>query len=203
MTNQNSIHQKGLSVKDLVTTGIFSAIFFAFTMIGGAFFAVNPVLTFYMPMGSALLCGPVYLLLLAKVHKRFSITILGIIMGIIWFVTGMHWAFSLGYIVLGMIADLLAGLGKYKNKKINALSYMLMSLGSVYTYVVYFIDPKGWAGTMLKNGTEQSYIDAMNAAASSWLLAVIFLGTFVIAAFSAWVGGKMLKKQFEKAGITA
>ena len=80
---------------------------------------------------------------------------------------------------------------------------MLMSLGSVYTYVVYFIDPKGWAGTMLKNGTEQSYIDAMNAAASSWLLAVIFLGTFVIAAFSAWVGGKMLKKQFEKAGITA
>ena len=196
MTNQNSIHQKGLSVKDLVTTGIFSAIFFAFTMIGGAFFAVNPVLTFYMPMGSALLCGPVYLLLLAKVHKRFSITILGIIMGIIWFVTGMHWAFSLGYIVMGMIADLLAGLGKYKNKKINALSYMLMSL-------VYFIDPKGWAGTMLKNGTEQSYIDAMNAAASSWLLAVIFLGTFVIAAFSAWVGGKMLKKQFEKAGITA
>ena len=191
MTNQNSIHQKGLSVKDLVTTGIFSAIFFAFTMIGGAFF------------GSALLCGPVYLLLLAKVHKRFSITILGIIMGIIWFVTGMHWAFSLGYIVMGMIADLLAGLGKYKNKKINALSYMLMSLGSVYTYVVYFIDPKGWAGTMLKNGTEQSYIDAMNAAASSWLLAVIFLGTFVIAAFSAWVGGKMLKKQFEKAGITA
>ena len=131
MTNQNSIHQKGLSVKDLVTTGIFSAIFFAFTMIGGAFFAVNPVLTFYMPMGSALLCGPVYLLLLAKVHKRFSITILGIIMGIIWFVTGMHWAFSLGYIVMGMIADLLAGLGKYKNKKINALSYMLMSLGSV------------------------------------------------------------------------
>lgn len=203
MTNQNSIHQKGLSVKDLVTTGIFSAIFFAFTMIGGAFFAVNPVLTFYMPMGSALLCGPVYLLLLAKVHKRFSITILGIIMGIIWFVTGMHWAFSLGYIVMGMIADLLAGLGKYKNKKINALSYMLMSLGSVYTYVVYFIDPKGWAGTMLKNGTEQSYIDAMNAAASSWLLAVIFLGTFVITAFSAWVGGKMLKKQFEKAGITA
>ena len=203
MTNQNSIHQKGLSVKDLVTAGIFSAIFFAFTMIGGAFFAVNPVLTFYMPMGSALLCGPVYLLLLAKVHKRFSITILGIIMGIIWFVTGMHWAFSLGYIVMGMIADLLAGLGKYKNKKINALSYMLMSLGSVYTYVVYFIDPKGWAGTMLKNGTEQSYIDAMNAAASSWLLAVIFLGTFVIAAFSAWVGGKMLKKQFEKAGITA
>lgn len=203
MNKQSNMNRKGLSVKDLVTTGIFSAIFLVFTMIGGIFFAVNPVLTFYMPMGSALLCGPVYLLLVAKVHKRWSITILGIIMGILWFVTGMHWAFSLGYIVMGLVADFVAGLGQYKSKSINGVSYMLMSLGSVYTYVVYFIDPKGWAGTMLKNGTEQSYIDAMNAAAPSWLLAVILLGTLIIAAFSAWVGGKMLKKQFEKAGITA
>ena len=56
---------------------------------------------------------------------------------------------------------------------------------------------------MLENGTEQSYIDTMSASASPWLLAVIIVGTLVIAAFSGWVGGKMLKKQFEKAGITA
>ena len=194
--------QIGLSVKDLVTTGIFSAIFFVFTLIGGIFFAVNPVLTFYMPMGSALLCGPVYLLLVAKVHKRWSTTILGIIMGIIWFVTGMHWAFSLGYIVMGIVADFVAGIAGYQNRFLNAVSYMLLSLGSVFTYVMYFMDPEGWAGTMLKNGTEQSYIDKMNDAAPSWLLAVILLGTLAVAAFSAWVGGKLLKKQFEKAGIT-
>lgn len=203
MTKQVTLDQKSLTVKDLVTTGIFSALFFIFTMIGGAFFAVNPVLTFYMPMGSALLCGPIFLLLVAKVHKRWNITILGIIMGIIWFVTGMHWAFSLGYIGMGIIADLVAGIGQYKSKKINMLSYILMSLGGVFTYVVFFVDPQGWAGTMLKNGTEQSYIDTMSAAAPSWLLVVIILGTLLVAAFSAWVGSKMLKKQFEKAGIIA
>ena len=90
MSNQVISTQKGLTVKDLVNTGIFTAIFFVFTMIGGMFFAVNPVLTFYMPLGSALLCGPIYLLMVAKVHKRWSITILGIIIGIIWFATGMH-----------------------------------------------------------------------------------------------------------------
>lgn len=62
--------------------------------------------------------------------------------------------------------------------------------------------PRGWAGTMLQNGTDQSYIDAMNSAAPSWLLAVIIIGTLLIAAFSAWIGGKMLQKQFEKAGMT-
>ena len=98
--------KKGLTVKDLVTTGIFSAIFFVFTLIGGLPFAPNPVLTFYMPMGAALLCGPIYLLMVAKVQKRWSVTILGIIMGIIWFATGMHWAFSLGYIAWGSLRTL-------------------------------------------------------------------------------------------------
>ena len=45
------------------------------------------------------------------------------------------------------------------------------------------IDPEGWASTMLENGTEQSYIDTMSASAPSWLLAVIIVGTLVIAAF--------------------
>lgn len=203
MSNQINPAKKSLTIKDLVTTGIFSAIILVFTMIGGIFFAPNPVLTFYMPMGAALLCGPVYLLMIAKVQKRWSVTILGIIMGIIWFVTGMHWAFSLGYIGMGIIADLVAGAGDYRNKAVNLLSYMLMSLGGVYTYVVFFIDPQGWASTMLENGTEQSYIDTMSASAPSWLLAVIIIGTLAIAAFSGWIGGKLMKKQFEKAGITA
>ena len=203
MSNQINPAKKSLTIKDLVTTGIFSAIFLVFTMIGGIFFAPNPVLTFYMPMGAALLCGPVYLLMIAKVQKRWSVTILGIVMGIIWFVTGMHWAFSLGYIGMGIIADLVAGAGDYRNKAVNLLSYMLMSRGGVYTYVVFFIDPQGWASTMLENGTEQSYIDTMSASAPSWLLAVIIIGTLAIAAFSGWIGGKLMKKQFEKAGITA
>ena len=126
MSNQINPAKKSLTIKDLVTTGIFSAIFLVFTMIGGIFFAPNPVLTFYMPMGAALLCGPVYLLMIAKVQKRWSVTILGIIMGIIWFVTGMHWAFSLGYIGMGIIADLVAGAGDYRNKAVNLLSYHIL-----------------------------------------------------------------------------
>lgn len=203
MSNQISKNQKGLTVKDLVTTGIFTALFFVFTLVGGIPFAPNPVLTFYMPMGSALLCGPIYLLMVAKVQKRWSITILGVIIGVIWFATGMHWAFSLGYIAMGIVADIVAGLKQYRSKAVNLISYMILSLSGVYTYIIFFIDPEGWAGTMLKNGTEQAYIDTMNASAYSWLLYVIIFGTIVVSAFSGWIGSKMLKKQFEKAGITA
>lgn len=79
MSNQTA--KRGLSVKDLVTIGIFTALMLVFSMVGGIFFAPNPVLTFYMPVGSAILCGPIYLLLIAKVKKRFAITIVGVLIG--------------------------------------------------------------------------------------------------------------------------
>lgn len=53
----NQVNAKaGLSVKDLVTTGIFTALLFVFIMVGGVFFATNPMLTFFMPPG--VLCLP-------------------------------------------------------------------------------------------------------------------------------------------------
>ena len=129
MSNQVNSMNKGLTVKDLVTTGIFTALLFVFVLVGGVFFATNPVLTFFMPAGGGLLAGPIYLLLIAKVHKRWSLSIMGVIMGIIWFVTGMHWAFALGYMIMAIVADFVAGAGQYKSKKLNSLSYILFSLG--------------------------------------------------------------------------
>ena len=194
--------KKSLTAKDLVTIGIFSALFLVFALVGGIFFAPNPVLTFYMPVGSALLCGPVYLLMMAKVKKRGAATILGAILCVVWFVTGMHWAMAVGYLVMGIAADFVAGAGKYQSKKINSLSYILLSLGGTASYLVFFANPDGWAKTMLGNGTEQAYIDTMRSAGTIWILVIMLAGTVLAAAVSAFVGNRMLKKQFEKAGIT-
>lgn len=203
MSNRANSMNKGLSVKDLVTTGIFTALVFVFILIGGMFFATNPVLTFFMPAGSGLLAGPAFLLMIAKVQKRWSLSIMGVVIGILWFVTGMHWAFVLGYLFMAIVADFVAGAGKYRSKKLNSLAYILFSLGSTGTYILFFVDPNGWAQTMLGNGTEQSYIDTMQATANTGILIAMFAAVLITSAISAFVGCKLLKKQFEKAGITA
>lgn len=200
--NKQTAIKKGLGVKDLVTVGIFSALFLVFALVGGISFAPNPVLTFYMPVGSALLCGPIYLLMLAKVKKRWAVSILGAILCIVWFVTGMHWAMALGYLVMGVAADFVAGAGEYKSKMMNSVSYIVISLGGTASYLVFFANPDGWAKTMLGNGTEQSYIDTMRETGSVWIMLVMLVGTVLAAAVSAFVGCKMLRKQFEKSGIT-
>ena len=198
-----STQKNSLTIKDLVTTGIFSALCFILVLLGGVFFGANPVLTFWMPVGSALLAGPVFLLLIAKVPKHGPLTIVGVITGLIFFVTGMHWAFALGYLIMAVVTDFVAGTKQYKSKKINSLSYILFSLGGTGSYLVFFADPQGWAQTMLGNGTEQSYIDTMQATANAGIFIAMFAALLVTASISAFVGCKMLKKQFEKAGITA
>lgn len=203
MANETYINKKGMGIKDLVTTGIFTALTFVLVMTGGGFFAVNPVLTFYMPLGSALLAGPVFLLLIAKTAKRGPITIMGILFGVFFFATGMHWALPMGYILMGITADIVSGVWKYKSVKINILAYMIFSLGGTGCYLVYFINPQSWGNLMINNGTDPTYIETMNASAQGWIPFVILLGTLSVAAFSGWSGSKLLKKQFEKAGIIA
>lgn len=203
MSNQTRRSKKGLSIKDLVTIGIFTALLFVTMLVGGIVFAPNPVLTFYMPLGSALLGGPVMMLLIAKVPKRGAVAIAGILCGVIWFATGMHWAMDLGYILGGIIGDFIAGGGKYKNKLLNMFAFICLSLGATGTYICYFADRNTWCNYMLKGGTSSSYIEAMNAAAKNGMLAVIIIGTVVVAGISAWIGSILLKNQFEKAGITA
>lgn len=196
-------NRKGLTVKDLVTVGIFSALLCIAMFLCGIPLAINPVTTFYTSVGSAILGGPIFLLLAAKVPKRGPIMIAGVLVGLVSFLTGMHWGQSLGYVVSGILAELIAGSRRYKSVGMNILAYAVFCCGLTGAYIVYFIDPAGWTAVMLANGTTQSYIDTMNAAASPMVLIGMYAGTFLVAGLSGLVGKKLLKKQFEKAGITA
>lgn len=197
------LDKKGLTVKDLVTIGIFTALFFVFELIGGMPLAINPATTFFLTCGISLLCGPVFLLMVAKVPKHGAIVILGIVNGLIWFATGMHWAVTVGFIIMGIVADLVAGIKKFKSAKMNILAYGLLCLGSSGSLVAYCVDPAGWSGTMVSKGTTQEFLDQLIAATPNWILPVVWIGSLLIAALSGFIGLKLLKKQFEKAGITA
>ena len=93
-----------LQVKDLIMIGVFSALYFVLNMVGGMPFAMNPILTFYQPIGSAFLSGIIFMFLIAKSPKRGTITILAVIMCILRFATGMHWAMGVGTLIAGIIA---------------------------------------------------------------------------------------------------
>lgn len=194
---------KKLSIRDLVTCGIFIALFFVFFIIGGIIFAPNPVLTFLMPASVALLTGPVYLLLIAKVPKHGPIIILGVIMGLLLFITGMYWLWSIAIVVLSIAADLIAGAKKFKSIPVNILSFIVFSFNPVGSYMMLWINRDDYFNYLLDKGTTQEYVNTMGATAQWWILPVMILSVILCAWISALIGKALLKKQFKKAGITA
>lgn len=195
--------RRGLSARDLVTVGIFTALYLVFTMVGGAFFAPNPVLTFWMPAAAALLTGPVYLLLIAKVPKHGPLIILGIVEGLIMFATGMYWGWSLACVVLGVVADFVAGIGGFRNKALNFTAFVVYSLSPMGSYLMLWADPAGYTSYLVGKGTEQAYMDTMMSTATDWMLPVMVLACVACAVVSGLLGMRLLHRQFEKAGMTA
>lgn len=189
-----------LTVRDLITIGIFTALFLVLFMVGGSFFAMNPALTFYMPVGGVLLPGPVYMLLLAKTPKRSTAAVLGIIMGILMFVTGMHWSMALGFAVLGVVADLIAGAGGYRNIKLNILSYILLCTSTLGPYLAFFFTRESYITYMLEKGNDPAYMETMSASGQMWILPVMVIGNLVVSCLGGMLGSRLLRRQFRKAG---
>lgn len=182
---------------------MFTALYVVFMMAGGMFLAPNPVLTFWMPAAVALLTGPVYLLLIAKIPKHGPLIVLGVVEGVLLFVTGMYWMWAVACVVLGIVADLLASAGGFTNKALNFAAFVLYSLSPMGSYLMLWIDPGGYTSYLTGNGAERAYMDTMMSTATGWMLPAMILATVACAIVSGLVGMRLLRRQFEKAGATA
>ena len=100
MKNENK-----LLTRDYISIGIFSLIYFVIAFVIGGIAQMTPATFPFMPMIVALFTGSVFMLYTAKIPKRGSLSILGILAGILLFVTGMFWMMSLFFIIFGFIAD--------------------------------------------------------------------------------------------------
>ena len=126
----NSKNGKGLKGKDLITIGIFSAIYFvinfAFMLLGG----IHPVLWMLMPGFIAVFAGIPFMLMAAKVQKPGAVFLMGLITALIYFVTGQ---FTL-VILISMasacvLAEVIRSMAKYDSFKGNSTAYVIFSLG--------------------------------------------------------------------------
>lgn len=94
-----------LETRDFISVGIFSLIYAAVAFVVGGIVQMTPVTFPFMPPVIALFTGTIFMLYVAKIPKRRALTILGVIGGILLFVTGMFWMMSLFFVICGFLAD--------------------------------------------------------------------------------------------------
>mgnify|MGYP001516905302 CR=1 FL=1 len=110
MTQQGmSTKSRHLTIPDLITIGVFTALYFVLVAVATLFSSVA-LMGFGMillPAVAALICGCVYMLLVAKVGKFGAISVMGIVVGLFLFVSG-HFILPLWFMKDAYVASLQA-----------------------------------------------------------------------------------------------
>ena len=128
------------------------------------------------------------------------VTIMSVICGVFWFLMGYTWTAIVGYVVFGIIADLVLKAGKYKSFKVDVIGYWLFSCGMIGCQAPMWVMADTYMAQVEASMGEQ-YASELAHYMPSWMgiaaIAIIFVGSLLGALF----GHKMLKKHFERAGI--
>lgn len=196
------IKRRGMSGKDVITVGIFSAIYFvinfAFMLLGG----IHPLLWILMPGFIALFTGIPYLMMCTKVQKVGSVLLMGLITGLIYYVTGQFTVVILVSFVLACgLAELTRGLTHYRSMAGNLVSFVLFSVGMVGSPLPIWLMREGFLRQITEQGMPADYVNTLAALSSAGMLVVLFLAPIVGAIIGGFIARAMFRKHFEKAGL--
>ena len=187
-----------LTIPDLISIGVFTAIYFMLVTIAtfASALLLPGVSNIFLPAIAALISGSVYMLLAAKLQKFGGITIMGLVMGLFFFVSG-HFVLSFAAnILFGVLADWVASLGK-----LLFVSYILFSYGLTGPILPLWFMKDAYVAALQARGKDAAYIDALFAPINTGTFIVCLVSILVCAVIGGLFGQKMIKKHFAKAGI--
>ena len=176
MTQQGmSTKSRHLTIPDLITIGVFTALYFVLVAVATLFSSVA-LMGFGMillPAVAALICGCVYMLLVAKVGKFGAISVMGIVVGLFLFVSG-HFILS---------------------------SYVVFCYGLTGPILPLWFMKDAYVASLQARGKDSSYIDGVFAHVNTGTFFIAMIVVLVCALLGGWFGQRMLKKHFAKTGI--
>ena len=191
-----------LQSRDFISIGVFTLIYAAVTFVVGGVSQMTPVTFPLMPAAVALFTGPIFMLYTAKTPKRGALTIMGVIIGILSFASGMFWMMAVFYAVFGVLADLICASGKFKSFKRNLLGYCVFALPPMGGHVPMAILPEQFDAFMAEKGDFSAFSGVIDAiGANWWALPLMAAITVLCAVISGMIGRKLLRNPSERAGI--
>ncbi|MCR5585395.1 MAG: MptD family putative ECF transporter S component [Lachnospiraceae bacterium] len=193
------MNNRKLTGKDLITVGIYTAIYMIVIFVIGATNAIPilyPPSLFVMP----LLAGIPMMLYYSKIEKFGMLTITGIIMGLFFYICGYTWICLAFLVPTALLGDIILNRMGYKKFSSMLVSYMVFSLGIMGGPAnLWFAGASYWDGISESMGAQ--YAEQLSKYMPSWMFPLGFVLLALGAFCGAFLGRKMLNKHFKKAGI--
>ena len=201
-TAANPAKSTKLTVPDLISIGVFTALYFVCvcvatlisTLVAGAG-------TIFLPAVAALICGPVFMLAVARIGKFGAITVMGIVIGLFLFVSG-HFVLSfVASLIFPVLGDLIARIGRYKNRVTILIGYVVFCYGLTGPILPLWFMKDAYVASLKARGKDAAYIDNLFSQISTGSFFLAMGAILVCALVGGWFGQRLLKKHFAKAGI--
>ncbi len=189
-----------LKIKDLVSIGIFGLIYlvlsFATAMLG-----LVPILIYLIPVVMAIVSGVVVMFFMAKVPKAWALFIFGMLTPLIMFAGGHTYLVPLVALIFIGIAQFISKKGGYKSLKYNTFAYAVFSCWMTGSLMQMIVLKEQYIAAQVAGGMTVESANELVSLISWQSILVVMLLTFAGGFLGAFIGKKMLKKHFEKAGI--
>jgi len=188
-----------LNTQDLITTGIFTAIYIVIFFLCGMLGYI-PILLVFLPLICPIVTGIPFMLFLTKVKKFGMVTIMGLIIGLVMFLTGHTWMPVATGLIFGLLADLVFKAGKYQSSKNSILGYGVFSMFIIGAMMPMWVMRDSYFEYMSSSmGTE--YVATVMSLTPEWMFFVLMIVAFIAGIIGALLGKSVLKKHFKRAGI--
>ncbi|ANE22403.1 hypothetical protein AAY81_03850 [Denitrobacterium detoxificans] len=188
-----------LKPKDLITIGIFTAIYVVLSSIPGML-AIIPI---FVPLAAVLvplLGGIPVMYLIAKVHKFGALVILFTLVGLFMLVGGMGYFSLFTCIICAIIAELILRSGNYQSMRKATLAYAVTGMWIIGNFMPFVFTRDSFLAQQAANyGTD--YANALSGLMSPWIIPLLVVVAFVSGLAGAAIGKRIYRKHFERAGI--
>lgn len=189
-----------ICARDLINVGIFTAI--------------NVVIMFViMPIGFMVYLMPLYCVLMplvegipmmlfaTKARKPGMYLIMEILMGIVLMVGGMGWYSLIPDIIAGILVELIVKSGNYRDVKKLIIGHGVFSIWAFGSFIpLIFMADAYWSSESM-SGYSDEFVASAKALFQWWMCPVLIICCLVFGMLGAFIGTKVMKKHFIKAGL--
>lgn len=188
-----------LSGKDFINIGIFTALYFVVVFVV-ACLGFIPIFMVLICAIIPLVAGIPYMLFLTRVKKFGMITIMGLLIGIIMFITGMGYFSIATGLVFGLLADLVARSGNYASARKSVISHGVFSCWLIGNFLPMLITSDSYYALMRVQYGD-AYVNELMGFLQPWAYPLMLVAAFATGLIGGWIGLKVLKKHFTRSGI--
>ena len=190
-----------MSGRDLMTIGIFLAIYivlyFAITMFG----FLNPVMML-VTLGLSIVVGAIpFMLFLARVKHAGMVALFTIVLGILLLVIGFP-PLSIGILVaLSVVVEIVLAVTGYRSRWAGVLSYTIFSVWNTAPLLPLFYDRQGYFSSPSMSRMGPEYTARLDAFLSPGVLIGFDIAAVVLGFIGGVIALRLLRKNFARAGL--